>query len=91
MQTISTKYLGATNSKPSRIIAKTSGASHKITLSYDHALNVDQNHMRAAQELMTRLQWPGRMVGGHTKDGMVFVAVNENGLDSVRPLYSISN
>ena len=76
MQTISTKYLGATNSKPSSIIAKNSGASQKITLSYDQAWNVDQNHMRAAQELMTRLQWPGRMVGGHTKDGMVFVVAD---------------
>ena len=72
MQTISTKYLGATNSKPSRIIAKTSSGK-RISLSFDHALNENQNHMRAAQELMTRLQWSGRMIGGHTKEGMVFV------------------
>jgi hypothetical protein len=75
MQTISTKYLGATNSKPSRIIAKTSSGK-RISLSYDHALNDDKNHMKAAKELMTRLQWPGRMVGGHTKDGMVFVVAD---------------
>ena len=72
MQTISTRYCGCTNTKGSRIVAKASGGK-KITLSYNHALNSEGNHMAAAHELMKRLGWSGRMIGGDTKDGMSFV------------------
>lgn len=78
MQTISTRFCGCTNIKGSRIIARTSNGAHKVTLSYNHALNSEGNHMAAAQELMKRLGWTGSMIGGDTKDGMSFVFYDTN-------------
>ena len=73
MQTIETKYHGPSNIKGSRISATASGCKARVILSYDHALNGEGNHMRAARALMDKLNWTGRYVGGHTKTGMVFV------------------
>ncbi len=77
MQTILTKYLGVTNHKGSRIKATNSGKSASVTISYDHALNTMENHRKAAAALKAKLRWPGRMIGGHTEPGMVWVFDNE--------------
>jgi len=74
MKTIETKYHGATNSKPSRISATTQ-RNPRIYLSYDYALIPEENHQAAAAELLTKMEWSGRMVGGHIKDGMAWVFV----------------
>lgn len=76
MQTIITKYHGPTNVRGSRVSAQASGNGVKVTLSYDHALNSEGNHMAAAQALMDKLDWCGHYVGGHTKNGMVFVCAD---------------
>jgi hypothetical protein len=77
MQTILTKYLGATNHKGSRIKATNSGKSKSVTISYDYALSTTDNHRKAAAALKAKLRWPGRMIGGHTEPGMVWVFDNE--------------
>ena len=74
MQTINVKYLPATNTKGVRIKATCEGGS--ITTSRDYGLNTEQNYMEAAKQLKSKLFWTGTMVGGHTKDGFVFVFVN---------------
>jgi len=84
MQTIETKYHGATNVRGSRISATASGASIRICVSYDHSLNSEDNHKAAALQLMDKLNWHGQYIGGHTKSGMVFVN-NDSRFD-----YSIS-
>tara|TARA_R110000822_G_scaffold51947_5_gene134848 strand:- start:80 stop:361 length:282 start_codon:yes stop_codon:yes gene_type:complete len=49
---IRTKYHGATNYKPSRIIA--TGELGKVTVSYDHALDSTDNHAAAARLYVER-------------------------------------
>lgn len=54
MQTIITKYLGPTNSRGGRIVAKCWNG--KKTVSYDHSLNADANHKAAADALIADLK-----------------------------------
>ena len=81
MQTITTKYLAATNTRGSRIKATQSNDFYSetykpqsITMSYDYALNADQNHAKAAQLLATKLGWKGTFTGGSIHGGYVFVS-----------------
>ena len=71
MKAITTKYHGPTDRRGSRFIAD-DGDGHRVTVSYDHALNSEQNHARACQALKDKMKWEGDMVGGGTKDGMVW-------------------
>ena len=72
MKAIETKYLGATDTKPSRIKAFANGGN-QITISYDHELNQGQAHRKAAQALADKMGWKGRLIGGGTANGYVFV------------------
>ena len=53
MQTITTEYKGPTNTKGSRILAK-SWIKNKA-VAWDHALNSEANHKAAAQALVDEL------------------------------------
>ena len=77
-QSISTKYLGATNYRGSRVKA-TSSAGMSLTLSWDDALDVDGNHQAAARALATRLNWYGRWYAGAALDGKGNVYVSDDG------------
>jgi hypothetical protein len=74
-QAIETKYLGATNTKGGRI--KATAWAGSITLPYDHALDVQENHKKAAIMLRRKLNWQGTFAqGGNAKgDGYYFVNV----------------
>lgn len=74
MKAITTKFHGPTNSKGSRYSAIDSD-NNRVTISTDYALNSDENHRRAAVALCTKMAWNGAegLIGGGTKDGMVFV------------------
>lgn len=54
-QAIVTKYHGPTNYKGSRISARADAG--RVIVSYDHALNIDENHKAAAQALAERYGW----------------------------------
>ena len=73
MQTITTKYLGATDTLGARFKATHTGDYASVTLGYDYALSNEENHRAAAQALAEKLGWEGDYIGGHTKAGMVFV------------------
>ena len=79
MQTIETKYLGATNTKGDRIKAINSGKSDSVLLDYDHGMTPLENHEKAAGSLFNRLGWTGGMVGGATSTGMVWVFEHSSG------------
>lgn len=68
MQAITTKYIGPTNVRGSRIKATAQAGS--ITLNWDHSLNPDQNHCAAAKALANKLGWwnYGTWHGGYTAD-----------------------
>ena len=76
-QIVRTKFLGPTDHRPARVKATTiSGKS--VTLSWDHALNMDENHARAAQSLIEQMNeigggWSGNWTGGNDGNGYVFV------------------
>lgn len=55
MQAIRTRYLPATNTKPSRIKAECEAGT--ITISYDYNLNIDQLHQKAVMKLLEKLNW----------------------------------
>lgn len=71
MIAIETKYLGPTNTKGSRI--KATGNGHSVTISYPYELSGEAVHRKAAQALADKMNWPGRLIGGATRSGYVFV------------------
>ena len=71
MKAITTKFLGATNTKGSRIKAYDSDGNQK-TIGYDHALNPGKAHKKAAIALCKKMGWPDDLVGGGVKEGYVW-------------------
>jgi len=83
-QGISTRYLGPTNSRGSRIkaIARKASSwgkemSHTRSYSYE---GTDKEHTLAAKELATKLGWSGLWVGGGKpeEDGNQYVNIGED-------------
>lgn len=75
-QAITTKYLGPTNVRGSRVKAACDAGS--ITLDWNDALHRDQNHSAAAKALAERYKWNGFYVGGsisHLGGAYAFVNV----------------
>jgi hypothetical protein len=70
-QAIETKYLGPTNTRGARIVAK-AGPGRRIS-SWDHALSSYDNHIAAARAYAEQFQWSGAWRGGCTLEGLVFV------------------
>jgi hypothetical protein len=70
MQSITTKYLGPTNYRGSRIKAECTVGS--VTVSYAYELTSDENHRAAAEKLIEKLGWTsphyGKWVQGTLKD-----------------------
>jgi hypothetical protein len=75
MQTITTKYVGPSNVRGSRIIATASGNKARSIISYNCALSSEDAHMEGVKALCAKLNWTGEMIGGHTENGMVWVFV----------------
>ena len=74
MIAIQTKYLGATNYRPSRIKAFTSNG-HSCTISFDYALSNEKLHFEAVKALVAKckLDWDiTSMNYGGVKNGYVF-------------------
>lgn len=74
-QAITTKYIGPTNTRGSRVKA-TSASGDTLTLAWDDAVGGDANHRYAAGELATKLQWAGTWHCGATEAGYCFVCVD---------------
>lgn len=72
MKAITTKYHGPGNVRGSRFIASDEDGN-RVIVSYDYALNSEQNHARAAEALCRKMGWVGTMMGGGIKGGMVWV------------------
>lgn len=81
MQTITTKYLPATNTLGSRI--KAQAYSFSVTIPFDYSLTDDEVHKKAVIALTNKLEWSGEMVGGTLGkggDSMVWVFINDSHL-----------
>lgn len=75
IQTITTKYLGPTNTKGGRIVAKAAGG-RSLTRSWDFGCQPYDNHANVAEELANSLDWDFDMFQGDIgPDSYVFVLV----------------
>ena len=76
LQAITTKYIGPTNTKGSRI--KASCAAGSLTVHYDDGLNSEEAHAAAAKALIAKMGWTGNWhIGGLPDDrGYCFVCVD---------------
>lgn len=71
-QAITTKYFGPTSVRGPRVKATCQAGSK--TISWNHRLNSDENHIVAAQALASHFGWHGRWVGGaDSASGYCFV------------------
>jgi hypothetical protein len=73
MQAITTKYIGPSNVRGSRVKATCQAGS--ITLQWDDSLNSERNHEAAAKALAAKLDWHGEWRGGSPHDGRGFCFV----------------
>jgi len=78
MQAITTKYIGPSNVKGSRIKASCDAGS--ITIPYPHELSGQDVHAKAAMALVRKLKWNnyGTWVCGGVGSGYVFCLVQED-------------
>lgn len=67
MQSIITRYTGPTNTRGSRIIARSTGGIRR-TYPIRNDLTNDANHKGAAHSLAMELAWSGEWVGGAYND-----------------------
>lgn len=72
-QAISTKYLGPTDKRWSRIRATAQAGS--ITIDYDQGLSSENNHAAAAKALAMKFGWDGTWFAGGLVNGNCFVRV----------------
>jgi len=83
-QAITTKFLGPTNHRGSRVLARCQAGW--LRSPWDHALDSEGNHTHAAEALARKLGWIGddsdwRLVGGGLPDGTgnAYVLVRSTG------------
>ena len=62
MKAIQVKYIGPTNTKPSRWKAFVEGGS-SLTASYDYSLDAEDNARSVAIALMVKLNWTSQITG----------------------------
>ena len=78
MQTIITRHIGATSTKPDRIVARTSSGIRIIRSVWANKQDrTGDTHAAVALELAQSIGWKGTLVRGDTQDGCVFVFDNE--------------
>ena len=78
MQYITTKYLQPTDTKGGRIKASTSYANESLTIAYDHSLDTEQAHAKAAMQLAAKLEWNGEYAAGGNQSGYVFAFISHS-------------
>ena len=75
MKAIQIKYLGATNTKPSRFVASTEAG--RLTKAYDYGFEAHQNAYALAQEYCDKYGW-GKVYGfGKLENGNYVATLKE--------------
>ena len=74
--TIETRYVQATSYRGAFLKAEISGNTSKensATSPYSYAHSNEENHLIVADKLAQHMGWDGKLFGGNTNKGMVFV------------------
>ena len=69
MKAITTKYVGATNTRGSRVVAD-DGDGNRASIPYKCDLNRTDNHAAACRALCEKLGWGGTLQGGTVVKGV---------------------
>jgi hypothetical protein len=72
MQTITTKFLGATNTKGERVKA-TSSSGISVTIPWSYSGRTIECHFEAVKALCDKLNWEATFISGEHKCGYVWV------------------
>ena len=80
-QAIVTKYIGPSNTKGSRI--KATAAAGSITVHLDHALNIEENHAKAAEALANKFNWSGNYFMGGMPDDSGYCFVSSDNFETL--------
>jgi hypothetical protein len=70
---IETKYVGPTNARGARIVARAGNDAGRLTVYWDHSQGLEENHKAAARALAAKLGWDGAWRMGWSVNGAVFV------------------
>jgi hypothetical protein len=79
------KYLGPTNHRGTRITVSrmdpplTGRDPNRVTVGWDHALNIEDNYCAAVSEYLANVGWAGTFVVGIGNDDAVAVYVPRSG------------
>ncbi len=85
MKAIQTRFLPATNSLGSRIVAD-DGDGNRATIGYPHEAGMGEDaHRLAAIALCHKMNWDGSLVAGALKDSYVFVFVSDYSTKVIPP------
>jgi len=76
-RTIRTHYEGPTDTRGSRIVARSEGRQTTVAYDYHHAMGYAQ-HERAARALMARRGWTGTLEAGDWRDDVCVWTVTES-------------
>lgn len=76
-QAITTKYIGPSNTRGSRI--KATAAAGSVTIEYDDGLNSAANHSKAAEALAVKYGWRGNWLMGGMPEGTGYCFVCSSG------------
>jgi hypothetical protein len=77
MKAIETKYHPATNTRGARLSARDMDGN-RISIPYPHDSQPgEQAHRVAAEALLAKMHWSGRLIGGATRAGYAFVFADE--------------
>ena len=74
MISIKTKYIGWTNTRPARVKAD-DGRGNSVVLSWDNDLGTKEMHLKTAEALCKKMEWPGMIDGGCYKNDYYWVFV----------------
>jgi hypothetical protein len=76
MKAIRTRYLPATNTKPSRIKAD-DYCGNSVTISFPYEFSGEEAFKSAAIALCEKMGWSKELIGGGTDTGYVFCFINQ--------------
>ena len=74
MQYIQTKFMPNSN----KVKAKASFSNESLIIAYDHSVDVEQAHAKAAMQLAKKLDWNGEYAAGGNESGYVFAFIGNS-------------